>query len=80
MQSTSASFDRANFCAMFYKNRFITDSKEKAELFIFFFSKQYFLVPNNSSFLADINYITDKCLSRVIFSAKDIGKIIQNIL
>ena len=36
-------------------------------------------MPNNSSLPVDINYITDKRLSTVIFSAKVIGKIIQNL-
>ena len=46
---------------LFYENRFITDFKEKAKLFNFFlFSKQCFLIPNNSSLPADSNYITDK--------------------
>ena len=64
---------------LFYENRFITDFKEKAQLFNIFFSKQCSLIPNNSSLPADVNYITDKRLSAVIFSAKDIGKIIQNL-
>ena len=57
---------------LFYENRFITDFKEKAELLNFSFSKQCSLIRNNSSLPADINYITDKCLSTVTFSAKDI--------
>ena len=64
---------------LFYENCFITDLKEKAQLFNFFFSKQCSLIPNNSSLPADVNYITEKCLSTVIFSAKDIGIIIQNL-
>ena len=64
---------------LFYENRFITDFKEKAELFSFFFSKKCSLIPNNSSLPADVNYITDKRLSTVTFSAKAIGKIIQNL-
>ena len=64
---------------LFYENGFITDFKKKAQLFNFFFSKQWSLIPNNSSLPADVNYITDKRLSAVIFSAKDIGKIIQNV-
>ena len=62
-----------------YENRFITDLKEKAELSKFFFSKKCFLIPNNSSLFADFNCITDKCLSTVTFSAKHIGKFIQNL-
>ena len=64
---------------LFYENFFITDFKEKAQLFNIFFSKQCFFIPNNSSLPADFNYITDKRLSTVTFSAKDIGKIIQNL-
>ena len=64
---------------LFYENCFITDFKEKAQLFNIFFSKQCSLVPNNSSLPADVNYITDKRLSTVTFSARDIGKIIQNL-
>ena len=64
---------------LLYENRFITDFKEKAQLFNIFFSKQCSLIPNNSSLPADVNYITDKRLSTVTFSARDIGKIIQNL-
>ena len=64
---------------LFYKNRFITDIKEKAELFSFIFSKQCSLTPNNSSLPGDVDYITDKGLATVTFSVKEIGKIIQNL-
>ena len=64
---------------LFYENRFITDFKEKAQLFNILFFKQCSLIPNNSSLPADVNYITDKRLSTVTFSARDIGKIIQNL-
>ena len=42
-------------------------------------NKQCSLISNNSSLPADVNYITDKRLSTVTFSARDIGKIIQNL-
>ena len=64
---------------LFNENHFITDFKEKAQLFHFFFSKQCSLIPNNSSLPADVNYIIEKRLSTVTISAKDIGKIIQNL-
>ena len=64
---------------LFYKNRFITDFKENAQLFNFFFFKQCSLIPNNSTLPADVNYITDKSLSTVTFPAKGIRKIIQNL-
>ena len=40
---------------LFYENSFITDFKGKAQLFNIFFSKQFFLIPNNSSLPADVN-------------------------
>ena len=64
---------------LFHQNRFITDFKEKAQLFSILFSTRCSLIPNNSSLPADVNYITDKRLSTVTFSARDIGKIIQNL-
>ena len=68
-----------NIPPLFYENRFMTDFKEKAQLFNIFFSKQCSLIPNNSSLITDVNYITDKRLSIVPFSARDIGKIIQDL-
>ena len=57
----------------------MTDFTEKVELFNFFFSKQCSIIPNISSFPPYVNYITDKRLSTVIFLAKNIGKIVQNL-
>ena len=37
------------------------------------------LIPNNSPLPSDVNYIADKHLSAVKFSARDIEKIIQNL-
>ena len=53
--------------------------RKKAQLFNIFFWKQCSLIPNNSSLPAGINYITDKRVSTVTFSARDIGKIVQNL-
>ena len=64
---------------LFYENQFITYFKEKTKLFNLLFSKQCSVIPNNSSLPAEINYITDKRLSTVTFSVKDIGKIIRNL-
>ena len=63
----------------FYENRFIINFKEKAQIFNIFVSKQCSLILNNNSLPANVNYITDKRLSTVTFSAKDIGKIIPNL-
>ena len=64
---------------LFHKNCFITDFKEKAQLFNIFFSKQCSLIPDNDCLPADVNYVTDDYLSTVTFSVKGIGKIIQNL-
>ena len=37
------------------------------------------MILNNSPLPVDGNYITDKSLSTVVFSAKDIGKIIEHL-
>ena len=64
---------------LYYDNRFITDFKEKAELFNSFFSKQCSLISNNSAFPNYINHTTEKLLSTVALLVKSIGKIIQNL-
>ena len=64
---------------LFYENRFITDFKEKAELFNCFFSKQCSLLANHSELPTSLSFRTDKRLSSVTFSAEDIGKIIQGL-
>ena len=64
---------------LYYDNHFITDFKEKAELFHSFFSKQCSLISNNSSLPNYINYTTEKRLSTVALSVEAIGKIIQNL-
>ena len=64
--------------SLFDENGFITDFKKKNKLFNFYASKEFFLSVSNRSLSADVNYITDKCLSVITFPAKDIGKIIQN--
>ena len=64
---------------LYYDNGFITDFKEKVELFNSFFSKQYSLISHNSSLPSYINYTTEKRLSTAVLSVEDIGKIIQNL-
>ena len=63
---------------LYYNNFFITDFKEKAELFNSFFSKQCPLISNNSSIPSYINYTTKKYFSTVALSVEDFGEIIQN--
>ena len=49
------------------------DLMEKAELSIIFFAKQTYLITNNSKLPTSPSYLTDKLLSRITFSAKDVG-------
>ena len=64
---------------LFHENKFITDFKEKAELFNAFFAKQCSLIDNNSSLPNKLIYLTEKRLTKIRFSEDDIAKIIQNL-
>ena len=64
---------------LFHENKFVTDFKEKAELFNAFFAKQCSLIDNNSSLPKNLIYLTEKRLSKISFSEDDIAKIIQNL-
>ena len=64
---------------MFHENKFLTDFKEKAELFNVFFAKQCSLIKNSSKLPWHLHYSTDNRLSFIIFSQDDIAKIIQNL-
>ena len=64
---------------LFHENRFITDFKEKEELFNSFFAKQCSLIRNDSELPTSLTFYTNNRLSTVSFSHEDIGKIIQNL-
>ena len=64
---------------LFYKNRFVTDSKKKAELFDSSFAKQCTVINNGSSLPSELLLKTDKFLSNVTFSSYEILRIIQNL-
>ena len=64
---------------LFQENRFITDFKEKAELFNSFFAKQCSLIRNDSELPTSLTFYTNNRLSTVSFSHEDVGKIIQNL-
>ena len=64
---------------LFYEDRFITDFKEKTELFNCFFSKQCSILANHSKLPTSLSFQTDQRLSSATFSAEDIGKIIQGL-
>ena len=64
---------------LFHENKFVTDFKEKAELFNSFFAKQFSLIKNNRKLPSHLHYFTDNRLSSVRLSQNDIAKIIQNL-
>ena len=64
---------------LFHENKFVTDFKEKAELFNALYAKQCSLIKNSSKLPSHLHYLTDNRLSSVSFSQDDIAKIIQNL-
>ena len=64
---------------LFHEDKFVTDFKEKAELFNALFAKQCFLIKNSSKLHSHLHYLTDNRLSYVSVSQDDIAKIIQNL-
>ena len=64
---------------LFHNNKFITDFKEKAELFISFFRKQCLLTKNNSKLPPRRHFLTVKRSSTVKFVNTDTLKIIKNL-
>ena len=64
---------------LFHENRFITDFKEKAELFNSFFSNQCPLLKNCSKLPTNPRYVTDKRLRTINFTADNIEKIIVSL-
>ena len=64
---------------LFHENKFITDFKEKAELFNHFFVNQCSLLSNNSVLPTNLPQLTSKCLDSIHFSSGDIVKIISRL-
>ena len=64
---------------LFCKNKFVTDFKEKAELFNSHFATQCSLVNNSSQLSSHIQYLPDNRLSCVSFSNDKITKVINNL-
>ena len=64
---------------LFHENKFITDFKEKVELFNAFFARQCLLIDNNSSLANKLIYLTEKRLTKIRFSEDEIAKLIQNL-
>ena len=64
---------------LFHENKFITDFKEKAELFNHFFVNQCSLLSNNSALPTNLPQLTSKYLDSIHFSSSDIAKIISRL-
>ena len=64
---------------LFHENKFITNFKEKAELFNTFFVNQCTLLNNSSVFPNNLAKLTNKSLDTVDFSTDNISKIINNL-
>ena len=64
---------------LFHENKFVTDFKEKAELFNSHFVTQCSLISNSSKLPSHIQYVTDNRLSCVSFSHNTIATVIQNL-
>ena len=64
---------------IFHENRFVTNFKEKAELFNSFFAKQCSIIDNGSEIPSFLHPKTDKSLSNITFTEKDIEKVIQSL-
>ena len=64
---------------LFHENKFVTEFKEKAELFNSHFATQCSLISNSSKLPSHIQYLTNNCLSCVSFSNDKIAKVIQNL-
>ena len=64
---------------LFHENRFITDFKEKAELFNSFFSNQCSLLKNCSKLPTNLRYVTDKRLRTINFTTDNIENVIASL-
>ena len=67
------------FPPLFCNNKFVTDCKEKAELFNSFFAKQCSQIKNDSKLPPRLHFLTDKRLSTLKFVNTGILKIIKNL-
>ena len=63
---------------IFRNNKYVTDSKEKSEIFNSFFTNQCCLIPNNSILPSELKLLTEHTLTSYDFSEFDILQIINN--
>ena len=64
---------------LLHDDNFITDFKEKKEIFNNFFAKQCSLINTNNDLLSVLSKKTHKSLSTIHFTSYDILKIIENL-
>ena len=64
---------------LYHNGNFITDFRQKAELFNSFFAEQCSILLNSSKLPTNLAPRTDQSLTSVHFSQDDILKIIQNL-
>ena len=60
---------------IFHENRFVTNLKEKSEFFNSFFAKQCSVIDNGSEIPSFLHPKTDKSLSNITFTEKNIEKV-----
>ena len=65
--------------SLIHQDKFVTDFKEKANIFNNFFANQYSIVSNNSELPVTLTRKTHESLSTIDFSTDDILKIIRNL-
>lgn len=65
--------------SIFHENNFLTDFREKAEVFDSPFAKEISLVNSGSTLPSEIMKETDNSLYSVRFPTEDISKIINNL-
>ena len=64
---------------IFHENRFVSYQFQRKSRIIFFFAKQCSIVDNGSEIPSFLHPKTDKSLSNITFTEKDIEKVIQNL-
>ena len=65
--------------SLYHNGNFITDFRQKAELFNSFFSEQCSILLNRSKLATNLAPRTDQSVTSINFSRDDILKIIQNL-
>ena len=63
---------------IFHSNKYVTDFKEKSEIFNSFFANQCSFIPNSSSLLSELQLLMEHTLTSCDFSESDILHVINN--